>query len=125
MCWLRAAFAFPGASLKELMTRLGHSSTRAALIYQHATRDRDQAIAKALGGLVEQVRTSGDACFGSLWPVCGPSRLSTPPSHKERVPMRVPLTWGFSVERAKVPEFRTWFAGVSRHRSHPDEWGDE
>jgi integrase len=49
--------AATGASLKELMARLGHSSTRAALIYQHATRDRDQAIAKALGGLVQQVRT--------------------------------------------------------------------
>lgn len=44
-----------GASLKELMARLGHSSTRAALIYQHATRDRDQAIAMALGGLARQV----------------------------------------------------------------------
>jgi hypothetical protein len=32
------------------------ASTRAAMIYQHATRDRDQAIAKALGGLVQQVR---------------------------------------------------------------------
>jgi hypothetical protein len=25
------------------------------MIYQHATRDRDQVIAKALGGLVQQV----------------------------------------------------------------------
>jgi integrase len=50
--------AATGASLKELMARLGHSSTRAALTYQHATRDRDQAIAKALGGLVQQVRTT-------------------------------------------------------------------
>jgi integrase len=50
--------AATGASLKELMARLGHSSTRAALIYQHATRDRDQAIAKALGGLVQQARTT-------------------------------------------------------------------
>ena len=33
------------------MARLGHSSTRAALIYQHATRDRGQAIAMALGDL--------------------------------------------------------------------------
>ena len=39
------------------MARLGHSSTRAALIYQHATRDRDEAIAKALGGLMQQVRS--------------------------------------------------------------------
>jgi hypothetical protein len=48
--------AATGASLKELMARLGHSSTRAAMIYQHATKDRDLAIAKALGGLVQQVR---------------------------------------------------------------------
>jgi len=33
--------AASGASLKELMARLGHSSTRAAMIYQHATKDRD------------------------------------------------------------------------------------
>jgi hypothetical protein len=42
------------------MARLGHSSTRAALIYQHATRDRDQVIADALGGLVRQVRSGED-----------------------------------------------------------------
>lgn len=47
--------AATGASLKELMARLGHSSTRAALIYQHATRDRDQAIAQALGDLARHV----------------------------------------------------------------------
>jgi hypothetical protein len=40
------------------MARLGHSSTRAVLIYQHATRGRDQAIAKALGVLVHQVGTT-------------------------------------------------------------------
>ena len=51
--------AATGASLKELMARLGHSSTRAAMIYQHATKDRDLAIAKALGGLVQQVRMTG------------------------------------------------------------------
>jgi hypothetical protein len=38
------------------MARLGHSSTRAAMIYQHATRDRDEAIAKALGSLMQQER---------------------------------------------------------------------
>ncbi len=42
--------------MKELMARLGHSSTRAALMYQHASRDRDQAIADALGALMQQVR---------------------------------------------------------------------
>jgi len=48
--------AATGATLKELMARLGHSSVRAAMIYQHATRDRDQAIAQALGALVREVR---------------------------------------------------------------------
>jgi hypothetical protein len=33
------------------MTRTGHSSMRAALIYQHATKDRDAAIAAALSDL--------------------------------------------------------------------------
>ncbi len=48
--------AATGATLKELMARLGHSSVRAAMIYQHATRDRDQVIANALGGLARQAR---------------------------------------------------------------------
>jgi integrase len=41
--------AATGASLRELMERMGHSSPRAALIYQHATRERDEAIAAAMG----------------------------------------------------------------------------
>jgi hypothetical protein len=38
------------------MARLGHSSPRAAMIYQHATRDRDKVIAAGLGQLVNQAR---------------------------------------------------------------------
>jgi integrase len=44
--------AATGASTAELMARMGHASVRAALIYQHVTRDRDQAIANALGELI-------------------------------------------------------------------------
>jgi integrase len=44
--------AATGASTRELMARLGHASADAALRYQHATADRDQAIARALSGLV-------------------------------------------------------------------------
>jgi len=40
-----------GASLRELMERMGHSSPRAALIYLHATRERDQKIAAGMGKL--------------------------------------------------------------------------
>jgi integrase len=44
--------ASTGASTRELMARMGHASSRAALIYQHATRDRDAAIASALSELI-------------------------------------------------------------------------
>jgi integrase len=43
-----------GATLRELMNRMGHSSVRAALIYQHAAADRDRDIANALGRLIQQ-----------------------------------------------------------------------
>jgi integrase len=39
--------AATGASTKELMRRAGHASPAAALRYQHATEDRDKAIADA------------------------------------------------------------------------------
>ncbi|MEV4159134.1 tyrosine-type recombinase/integrase [Nonomuraea dietziae] len=41
-----------GASLADLKARMGHDSDRAALIYQHATRDADQRIAEALNARV-------------------------------------------------------------------------
>ncbi|MFN2506432.1 MAG: tyrosine-type recombinase/integrase [Acidimicrobiales bacterium] len=44
--------ASTGASLRELMHRMGHASPAAALRYQHATRERDAAIAAALGALI-------------------------------------------------------------------------
>ena len=44
--------AATGASTKELMRRIGHASAAAALIYQHATDNRDDEIARALDGLL-------------------------------------------------------------------------
>ena len=46
--------ASTGASLAELMARLGHSTPGAALRYQHAAADRDRAIAEALSALAEK-----------------------------------------------------------------------
>jgi integrase len=46
--------ASTGASTRELMKRLGHSSPKAALRYQHATRERDVEIAVALSDLVQR-----------------------------------------------------------------------
>ncbi|CAL9535172.1 hypothetical protein SUDANB126_04123 [Streptomyces sp. enrichment culture] len=34
------------------MTRMGHSSSRAALIYQHMTSERDRVIADRLGAMI-------------------------------------------------------------------------
>ncbi|MCX5147227.1 site-specific integrase [Streptomyces sp. NBC_00320] len=45
-----------GASTRELMTRMGHSTTRAALIYQHMMSDRDQHIAGKLGEMIRHSR---------------------------------------------------------------------
>lgn len=39
------------ASLRELMARMGHASTRAALVYLHDTEDRQRAIAAAVSDL--------------------------------------------------------------------------
>jgi integrase len=38
-----------GANLRELMERMGHASSRAALIYLHSTPDRQRALADAIG----------------------------------------------------------------------------
>jgi hypothetical protein len=40
------------------MARAGHASPVAALRYQHATADRDVAIAAALSGLAETARST-------------------------------------------------------------------
>jgi hypothetical protein len=48
--------AATGASTKELMHRMGHASSQAAIRYQHATRERDVALAFALDELVEASR---------------------------------------------------------------------
>ncbi|WP_285702745.1 site-specific integrase [Microtetraspora sp. NBRC 16547] len=49
-----------GATLRELMNRMGHSTTRAALIYQHTAMERDRAIADALGKLAEEALSEQD-----------------------------------------------------------------
>lgn len=41
-------FHFTTCGARELMHRMGHSTMRAALIYRHATRERDREIASAM-----------------------------------------------------------------------------
>ena len=42
-----------GATLRELMDRMGHSTARAALIYLHGSDQRQREIAQALSDLAE------------------------------------------------------------------------
>lgn len=44
----------PGITTKELMARIGHASPRAALIYQHATKQRDRKIAASLDDAIPE-----------------------------------------------------------------------
>ena len=46
-----------GATLKELMARLGHSTPDAALLYQHASEERDQLLARRLSELAGKLPT--------------------------------------------------------------------
>ncbi len=52
--------ASTGATTKELMRRLGHSSPAAALLYQHAADDRDAEIARALDAMLGTASQSSD-----------------------------------------------------------------
>lgn len=48
-----------GASVRELMKRMGHSSSRAAMIYLHARDEREREIADRLGERVaEELRAN-------------------------------------------------------------------
>lgn len=48
-----------GATLAELMGRLGHTTPGAALRYQHAAQGRDAEIARRLSALVDQKAPEG------------------------------------------------------------------
>ena len=50
------------------MHRTGHGSMRAALIYQHATSERDHEIAAALHARIEREA-------GEKWPIRGPKNI--------------------------------------------------
>jgi integrase len=46
--------ASSGASLKDLMQRMGHDSVRAALIYQHSTAEADRKIADSMNDKINE-----------------------------------------------------------------------
>ncbi|HEU5025108.1 MAG TPA: site-specific integrase [Spirillospora sp.] len=63
-----------GASLRDLMDRMGHDSVRAAMIYQHGTSEAGKAIADALNDRITAARVTDDdegddGAAGALVPV--------------------------------------------------------
>jgi integrase len=59
-----------GATTKELMARLGHASPQAAMVYQHASQDRDRAIAEGLAAM------TAEAGLAPVVPIEGPSQAA-------------------------------------------------
>ena len=53
-----------GATTKEIMARLGHASPRAAMVYQHATQDRDRLIAERLTAMTSEAGLSAVPAVG-------------------------------------------------------------
>jgi integrase len=72
--------ASTGATLAELMARLGHSTPGAALRYQHAAQDRDRAIAAALSALVTHSVTRIDASTRKGHRKAAEARRTAPPA---------------------------------------------
>jgi integrase len=69
--------AASGASLRDLMVRMGHDSERAAIIYQHEAQGADQAITSAIDAHIETAKPRrdqrGDGSPGArLKPANGP-----------------------------------------------------
>ena len=55
-----------GAGLRELMERMGHSTTRAALMYLHASDERQRAIAEAMSKIsASELKRRGSARSGT------------------------------------------------------------
>ena len=64
--------ATTGASTRELMARMGHASMRAAVLYQHATSERDLEIAQALSDLATRRRAPSSSVV-RLFPPAQPT----------------------------------------------------
>jgi len=58
----------PDLTLKELMATIGHSSPRAALIYQHATEERGRELADFMDDQIAAAKASPETAVVRLRP---------------------------------------------------------
>ncbi len=76
--------AATGASLAELMNRMGHSSARAASVYLHARQERDRRIAATLDKMVRRELRQPAVTGGQVQPASGTQRARQTRSRRER-----------------------------------------
>lgn len=76
----------PRTTLRDLMVRMGHGSMRAALIYQHASRDADRHIADSLTERLAALRPSAPAQPTEVGRADRPARRSPERTHNARRP---------------------------------------
>ncbi|WP_336208588.1 hypothetical protein [Nonomuraea sp. LPB2021202275-12-8] len=57
-----------GAGLKDLLARMRHDNVRAAMIYQHALREADEAITNAIDRQLEARDDDDEGTAGALVP---------------------------------------------------------
>jgi hypothetical protein len=74
-----------GASVRDLMTRMGHDSPAAALIYQHSSRVADEAIAAALNTrLAERKSRLAPNVVGPVEGPTEPKLTAVEPRHRRK-----------------------------------------
>ncbi|WP_433299543.1 tyrosine-type recombinase/integrase [Pseudonocardia sp. CA-142604] len=67
-----------GATTRELMHRMGHGSIQAALIYQHASTERDRRIAQEMATMVERERRTTEDHDEAPMPTPTPANRTEP-----------------------------------------------
>jgi integrase-like protein len=108
-----------GASLAELMNRMGHSSTRAARVYLHAREERDRQLASTLDKMARrELRRSSSARNAGQSDATG-ARVSQGTATGEATMMagKRPELGKHSLKRVTVSSLRTCEWGGSRHRN--------
>ncbi|SER07949.1 Site-specific recombinase XerD [Microlunatus flavus] len=111
-----------GASLRDLMARMGHDSPAAALIYQHSSQVADRAIAEALDRRVEthrrrvqdrSQRSDSPKADAALGPVGGPRRREDTDLGPKK-DLETALTRADGLERTTgiEPAYSAWEADV-------------
>ena len=98
-----------GATLPELMARMGHACPQAALVYPHTISTRDRAVATTLDVLVQWGRARSGHAGGQTR-----EEVRQTPEERRSPRSLEAVTWGFGLERVTRIELAlsAWEADV-------------